>query len=411
MIKVFRKCSQTLKQSETKDYESIPASPQALLSLIYDHLHDHIERQSSHLIIATLAFILTRTSTEYFIEVSRSIGFGHSEGIRDAIGVPKEYPAFFPPELTSALPIAQKSLRLLRAAQPNHPLLQNSKRSLDIRWFWTTDEIMAAVNSTETPKDIAVTEKAGDELSSTSTAYLPELLEFRIYDLEPGRLIGQSCFDAAYTSAPTLALDNFIKTFPPSLPPIAPTLYHLTSLVVKPLLLHATTLSNTLLSLFLTLPPPLDIHSHLRLMRSYMLLMSPAFRTRLSAALFSDSGNFDADVKSSEVLSLRRGSQKTDLRSKTWAVGLAPALLDRATWPPMDTDLSFFLRTVILDSFEVNVNDETLRSRVEEIENRLGFAVRDLPTKSGQNAWLNPLRTCSLSISGLCMAYLIKFVF
>lgn len=122
--------------------------------------------------------------------------------------------------------------------------------------------------------------------------------------------------------------------------------------------------------------------------------MSPSFRTRLSAALFSDSGDFDADVKSSGVLSLRHRSQNADLQSKTWAVGIAPALLDRATWPPMDTDLSFFLRTVILDSFEANANDDALRSRVEEIENRLGFAVRDLPTSAGQNAWMNPLRMC-----------------
>ncbi|KIK67495.1 hypothetical protein GYMLUDRAFT_37627 [Collybiopsis luxurians FD-317 M1] len=377
------------------EYQNIIASPHELLSLIYEHLHNHIERQSSHSVIATFAFILTESCNEYFEDVSRSIGFGGSGQSVDKVGSPlsKHYPTFFPPELIAALPIAQQSLKLLRAAQPDHVLLQKSKLFSNIRWFWTSDQILAAVNggnfSGHIKTDAAIKVRAQSPLSSTT--YLPELAEFQVYDLEPGCFIGQSCFDASYTSAPTLALENFIALFPPSLPPMAPTLAHLTSLVVKPLLSHATTLSNTLLSLFLTLPPPLDIHSHLHLLRSYMLLMSPSFRTRLSAALFSDTGDFDADVKSSHRLSLGRGSQPAELRRQTWAVGLAPALLQKATWPPMDTDLSFFLRTVILDSFEVDSNEETRRSRAEEIENRLGFAVRDLSTEPGQDAWMNPL--------------------
>ncbi|KAJ4497219.1 Spc98 family-domain-containing protein [Lentinula lateritia] len=392
-----RLCKRQGEGLSPKDYEAIPSSPQALLSLIHDHLHFHIESQSPHHINATLAFILTRTSTEYLKDVSRSVGFGSSERLLGDSSFSREYPTFFPKELLDALPVAQRSLKLLRVAQPDHPILKGSTRLSNIQWFWTSEDILAAVNgSEETTTEILAPIKTADQ--SSTIAYLPALAEFHIFDFEPGSLNGRSCFDTVYTSGPTLALDNFIKSFPSSFPPITPTLAHLTSLVLKPLLLHATALSTTLLSLFLALPPPLDIHSHLRLIRSYMLLMSPSFRRRLSAALFSDSGNFDADAESSRAFSLgslRHGTQRADLRRKTWAVGLAPALLDRATWPPMDTDLSFFLRTVILDSYEVNANDEARRDRVEEIENRLGFAVRHIST-GHTNAWANPLHVEAL---------------
>ncbi|KAJ3868300.1 gamma-tubulin complex, DGRIP91/SPC98 component protein [Lentinula novae-zelandiae] len=392
-----RLCNRQGEGLSPKDYEAIPSSPQALLSLIHDHLHFHIESQSPHHINATLAFILTRTSTEYLKDVSRSVGFGSSERLLGDSSFSREYPTFFPKELLDALPVAQRSLKLLRVAQPDHPILKGSTRLSNIQWFWTSEDILAAVNgSEETTTENLAPIKTADQ--SSTIAYLPALAEFHIFDFEPGSLNGRSCFDTVYTSGPTLALDNFIKSFPSSFPPIAPTLAHLTSLVLKPLLLHATALSTTLLSLFLALPPPLDIHSHLRLIRSYMLLMSPSFRRRLSAALFSDSGNFDADAESSRAFSLgslRHGTQRADLRRKTWAVGLAPALLDRATWPPMDTDLSFFLRTVILDSYEVNANDEARRDRVEEIENRLGFAVRHIST-GHTNAWANPLHVEAL---------------
>ncbi|KAJ4483487.1 gamma-tubulin complex, DGRIP91/SPC98 component protein [Lentinula aciculospora] len=375
-----------------KDYEPMPSSPHALLSLIYNHLHDHIEYQSPHHVKATLAFILTSASSEYFKEVSGSIGFG-SEGSSGNSGLSREYPTFFPSELIDALPVAQKSLKLLRVAQPNHPILKDSRYFSDIQWFWTPKEILSAVNSSEEgSKNIVSPVKVEDQPLSSSSTYLPELAEFQIFDLEPGNLNGQSCFDMTYTSAPRLALDAFIKGFPSSFPPITPTLTHITSLVLNPLLLHATTLSTTLLSIFVALPPPLNIHSHLRLLRSYILLMSPSFKRRLSAALFSDSGNFEESPTAFSLGSLRHGVQRTDLRRKTWAVGLAPALLERATWPPMDTDLSFFLRTVIWDSFEDSVNEEARRSRVEEIENRLGFAVRDLSHQTGHSAWSNPLR-------------------
>lgn len=108
----------------------------------------------------------------------------------------------------------------------------------------------------------------------------------------------------------------------------------------------------------------------------------------------------------------RATSNKDKERSKfelhrPWAVGLAPALTDRDTWPPGGADLSFFLRTVIVDSLDLGHasgenekrDEETgidngRQGVMEEAEFRLGFAIRDLPVGPGRDRWLNPTCEC-----------------
>jgi hypothetical protein len=94
-------------------------------------------------------------------------------------------------------------------------------------------------------------------------------------------------------------------------------------------------------------------------------------------------------------------STNNDDRTKPWAIGLASSLTARETWPPGGADLSFHLRTVIVDSLELGYKDaeaeeKTLgRKRVlEKAEVRLGFAIRDLPVGAGRDRWLNPLCMC-----------------
>ena len=63
-------------------------------------------------------------------------------------------------------------------------------------------------------------------------------------------------------------------------------------------------------------------------------------------------------------------------------------------------DLSFLLRTVIVDSLDEGrlVGGGNGRNVVlEEAEWRLGFAIRDLPVGVGRDRWLNP--TCEWSPS------------
>ena len=191
-------------------------------------------------------------------------------------------------------------------------------------------------------------------------------------------------------------LRAFILHFPETFPSITPTFSELIDLMFKDLLHHASTLSSTLLSLFIASTDNLNFHSHLVLLRSYLLVAAPSFKSRLLAALFSDAGEYEVDQSphSMSIRSLRRESSKKLKESKQpWAVGLSPNLLDRETWPPVGADLSFFLRTVIVDSLEKGRENEIVgRKQVtEEAGWRLGFAIRDLPTGPGHDKWLNPL--------------------
>ncbi|KAF8070027.1 gamma-tubulin complex, DGRIP91/SPC98 component protein [Lyophyllum atratum] len=435
-------------RDETQSPDAYPASdlsPVVLLSSIYSHLGRHLERQSPRVMIAIFAYMLTHVSHEYIQQVSRSVGYradptkkasrstggkldqhlfdeeeeeeqdGELSDARERLG--DTFPDFFPPELLNILPAAQRSLTLLEAASPHHPILQRTMTQGAIRWFWTETLIEAAwkgqysnVDGTGEPSDALAPELIVADGGNSD----PEFSVFKLFDLEPGANIGSSTA-LAKAQTTTQSLQTFIDEFPASLPPLTPTLTHLTSLVLAPLLQHASTLSTALLTLFLSPSPSnpsdtLSFQAHLVLLRSYLLLTAPPFKSRLAAALFSDQGDCDYDhdhtPRAMSIRSLRRktSSKKANAnaggggaeRSQPWAVGLAPSLLEREMWPPVGADLSFFLRTVIVDSFENEKwgegGGEKARSRVlEEAEYRLGFAIRDLPVGSGRDKWLNPL--------------------
>lgn len=378
--------------------------------------------------LSLLAFILTYTSHDYFGQLSRSVAYGgdathktsHVVGEKNdqyinasdneaddregsASGEPKKMilPDFLPPELANVLPAAQQSLLLLRTAQPDHPLLRTSPSFSAIRWFWSESEISAAWEYHQflPQSDVGLSRATitdAQDLKSASFTYKPEICELSVFDLEPGSQLVRS---AVYDTTGQSTLESFIASFPSGLPAITPTLPHLTSLVFSRLVLHASSLSNALLSLLLQSPGILNVQAHLKLLQSYLLLTSPAFKSRLASALFSDTTEFEDDNSTSLSLHTFRRipGQKQGQKSQPWAVGLAPALLDRETWPPIGADLSFFLRTVIVDSFESTKELDgrrPARQVLEEAEYRLGFAIRDLPTGPGRDKWLNPLGMC-----------------
>ncbi|KAK0225647.1 gamma-tubulin complex, DGRIP91/SPC98 component protein [Armillaria fumosa] len=423
------------------NYIALESQPQVLLSQIYDHLNIHIEQQSQKDIVAILAYILTSTSPEYFLHVSRSVGFGRhrplpqtshvigdrsdeytggtledADTAKQLDGLESEsadlFPAFFA-GLSDTLPAARKSLVLLMAAQPDHPMLKAHSTEDDIRWFWSPSEIDDAFNDRPVhPPSNRDVHKRDDNEQPFSRP--PELAQFGVFDLEPGARINQSFLGNTSITSSTTNLKTFIHSFPETLPPITPTLPHLTTLVLRPLLVHASKLSGELLSFFLQPSTPLNIRMHMKLLQSYLLLGAPQFKTRLATALFSDNENYDAQARnpmSLQAFRIRRRNRsgRVDMQSSAWAVGLAPSLLDREMWPPVGADLSFFLRTVIVDSFESVVQANKLTSAqntrqglLEEVDNRLGFAIRDLPTGRGRDRWLNPL--CA-SLDFLYMEY------
>ena len=93
-------------------------------------------------------------------------------------------------------------------------------------------------------------------------------------------------------------------------------------------------------------------------------------------------------------------SSKHATSAASWVVGLSTELTG-GIWPPTGADLSYYLRTVVIDALNADYPDRQLSERsgsvsqesvqvVEEAEWRLGFAIRDLPTGSGHAKWLNP---------------------
>ncbi|KAF8639530.1 hypothetical protein AX17_001435 [Amanita inopinata Kibby_2008] len=407
-----------------EDYLSLPSAPVPLLNRIYNELALHVERQSPQVITAMFAFILTNTCHDFFRDISQTVGYcgNYIKNSKHVVGervdqyaideidedvqandmfeameqLSADFPSFFPPELLEVLPAAQKSLILLQAAQPEHPLLVSPQERENIKWFWTEKEIEAAWNKAAGEETIS--DPTLQSLSSkgyrSSTTYKPELSQFQIFDQEPGSYTEQSAFKAEMSTLD--AFRNFIDRFPDRLPSITPTLPHLASLVFSKLVDHASKLSNTLLFVFLSANGNLNLRAHLELLRSFLLTTLPAFESRLSSALFSDAEEYELDAKPNgmSLHSLRRRSSKKIVKgSQPWAVGLAPALLEREAWPPVGADLGFFLRTVIVDSIEDGENENVEgRDKVrEEAEYRLGFAIRDLPVGSGKRNWLNPL--------------------
>ena len=410
-------------QFSPEDYPQLDSSPNSLLSHICECLKLHIERQSPVIIRAMIAFILTGASQEYLNEVGRSIGFGGhpsqrlskvsremdiyqldadeeeaDEDICDLLDrVETTFPSFFPQNLLQVLPAAQKSLVLLHIAQPDHSLLNTPMGHSSVRWLWTVEEIMASFNNLPLPSGYGISPPSIPlplSPASEGISYKPELSDFHVFDLEPGLSTGEPSLNINNPSGQLLRA--FIHHFPETLPSITPTFSELTALMFKDLLHHASTLSSTLLSLFITSKDNLNFHSHLVLLRSYLLIAAPSFKSRLLAALFSDAGEYEVDQPSHSmsIRSLRRKPSKKFKESKQpWAIGISPNLLDRETWPPVGADLSFFLRTVIVDSLEKGIEDEIVGQKpvTDEAGWRLGFAIRDLPTGPGRDKWLNPL--------------------
>ncbi|TFK25244.1 hypothetical protein FA15DRAFT_703942 [Coprinopsis marcescibilis] len=411
-------------------YPPFNPSPIKIISHIYNHLASHYERQSPREILAIFAHILDTSSREYFHHVGIAVGYGgqpvkqpakfedqnnedyyslddegeEEEDISEALQqIQTEFPDFFPKPLLDLLPAAQKSLILLQKAQPDHPLLSSEESAKKrVRWFWAEQAITSVWNELEMKQDVSSMKTAGGLQHPTDVElqrdYPTDIADFRVFDLEPGQFNGVSSLQIVDKSTSELA--QFIDKFPAHLPAITPTLPHLTFLVFRKLLDHSTKLSSTLLSLFLSSSGNLNFQLHLGLLRSYLLVTEPAFKSRLLEALFSDSGNYGIDSTTRDMRTFRPQTKpKTQGAGKqAWAVGLSPNLLEREIWPPVGGDLSFFLRTVIVDALNggKDWDDEEARRKRHVVHAeaiwRIGFAIRDLPTGFGKAKWLDPLR-------------------
>ena len=310
------------------------------------------------------------------------------------------FPSFISSDASETLIRARKSLKFLSTAQPDHPLLQQSASRRRVTWFWTNEEVSAAWDSKTNLVDLPdaadnESASAGSSDSDTSSDCGP-LAQFKIFSLEPGTHIAPSVQGAE------MALQSFLDNFPPHLPSLTPTVSHLSNLVLSPLITHCTSVSGALISLLLSPGSHLYLHSHLVLLRSYLLLTLPAFTRRLQAALFSDSDDWNFEGSTVRAMAKSTHNRKhvaSGGSAAQWAVGLGLGLAERDSWPPGGSDLSYYLRTVIVDSLESLIkltgnesldSSEGRRQIFAEAEFRLGFVIRDLPAGSGRERWLNP---------------------
>lgn len=408
---------------------SVAPCATSLLSSIYDRLSTCIEHSSSRVIVALLAFVLGSASQPYFDRICESVALrsprvkhrstvdsisGHLhqdigeytsadvEGSDDE-EIDELHPSFISQRLVQALGRARKSLALLRSAQSTHPLFQSSSGEATIRWIWSEREIQAAVDGgQETPPP--QTESKPISIAQTPPLiplYNEDLHEFSRFHHEPGT---QTDSDVIVSEASRPSqFQLFLSSFPETLPSLTPTLPDLTNLVLSPLVQRIDSISGALVEVFLSPASHLHLHSNLVILRSYLLLTSHSFKSRLQTALFSDADD--------SIVHSHRGSSSVDRPSKTpknsppppdrWAIGLSRKLMEDG-WPPGGASLSFFLRTVIIDSLEHDHYHEFRTARetpgdsnsaririLREAEWRLGFAIRDLPTGS-EAKWLNP---------------------
>jgi Gamma tubulin complex component C-terminal len=315
-----------------------------------------------------------------------------------------KHPCFVPRDLQSSLRNAQRSLAILQAACFNHPLLTEDVQNLSsLGWFWTAQEVTAAWDR-KVIKSQADIIPFSSPLVLDGPEYKPELAHFQVFDRDPGVHLTNA--------SPLNQIQKFIQTFPDSLPALTPTLDILTCLVLSPLSERAAALSTALLEVFMSpaISESLDhevdlnLRSHLILLRSFLLLCSHSFKTKLSAALFSDSDQYLRETRWKDARSLLV-TQRPPMgfeEQKPWPVGLALGLITRESWPPGGSELSFYLRTVIVDSIEAQANRKRMPSEsgtnrpptaLDMAESNLGFAIRDLPTGKGRDRWLDPCCT------------------
>ncbi|KAI5121959.1 hypothetical protein M0805_002030 [Coniferiporia weirii] len=447
-------------------YGLIPKSPQKLLSHIYDFLFLNIERQVSRVVLAILSYILTTASRPYFRSIAQSIGL---EGLEDTISNARrnarrprddvsaalfgdeedegnndidfsddgdggggsagadEFPSFISEESRDAIVRARRSIKILSSPELEGTQSINLPAFRKLEWVWEDEEVTALAHSLCIGEPVpprcgegTTPEPQKPNLETPTSRYKPELARLAIFDMEPGNFVPDGLTSSS--SAHVQSLSSFIQSYPATLPSLTPTLPLLSTLVLAPVRAQAAALGRAALRIFLTPGSPLHLRAHLVLLRAYLLLAAPAFKARLSAALFSDA---DADGDDPEenimAITIRTRDRNTNwravrarangadtpdgYRAQPWAVGLSFGLTDSVQWPPGGSDLSFYLRRVIMDSLEyvraaesVSISGENARYPAElgddefwdEAESRLGFALRDLPVGTGRNKWLDP---------------------
>ena len=414
--------------------------PGALINWIYDRLirtsSRARENPTGNESVATLAFLLQRVSEPYLRLLQQWIGLADAStldadlipfaqpwndlGIERSAGSdvgweyrfdPSRTPDFFSDQQKTLLFEAGRSLRTLRAASDGrHPLCSTE-------WYlplsWTSDGESQDINSIilrherRVYREVEAWRKI--ESSSIST---PELEEHRgdatstsrgesIPASHETRNFAHLFFDAVQSQDVTVAdarspqtISNFLKGYPTiitSARDVEHSHKRRAMRIASPLCSHGRLVSRALLSLYID-----DLHllDHFDILRAYFSAGDPAFLERVSKAVLGDvevdptrSVGMGRRARTRARMGLRDVNETSGPSEQPISVGLGIGLSDRSRWPPGGAEMTYALRTAIVD-------DELKSGPVwRSIEDMVSFAIQDLPVEDSnprRKTWLDP---------------------
>lgn len=221
----------------------------------------------------------------------------------------------------------------------------------------------------------------------------------------PGTHLSQGQTTSLWSPTPVSDLEELVTWHSnpsrPLLPEDTPTLsQHISSHLLAPLLTHSSLISTALVSLYLD---SLNLLEHLDILRAYWLGGDVSFLERVNGALFGkdSAGAGEAlgmgkRARTRARLGLGRDDDVDNDKAeeqREWGIGLGIGLSERTKWPPGGAELTYALRTAIVD----DEREEVVKGEVwEGIEDKVSYAIQDLPEdqKDGRRAkWLNPQGT------------------
>ncbi|KAA1102550.1 hypothetical protein PGTUg99_014206 [Puccinia graminis f. sp. tritici] len=314
---------------------------------------------------------------------------------------PDRVSSFFPITLAESIFKAGVSLRILRRANPFHPICLSYpvEEHGQSRWVWTPQDlekvhqaasaqrhdmklqISAWRHGTKRSDDPSMTIRRAKQASSTRMQDIEQGLEIKDFlkvisaGLKPhDTQVGGSRHIDERQRGLIESLEERLRGCKIErsglLQPMEiPSLDILTEVtVLESLRCRALEIDRCLLSFFLV---DLEFLDHLKILNQFLFCNDMMFNERLTNALFS------------------RGEGSSQ-RSSRRPVGVSERLLRRGSWPPGGFDLSFALRTVILDSVAPDQRPMGYRSSSawETLEDRLSFAIRPgIEDSAGERAY------------------------
>jgi hypothetical protein len=223
---------------------------------------------------------------------------------------------------------------------------------------------------------------------------------WNIVNQAPGSHFGSIQPNSLWSPTPLAELEAFMArhsvTENPLLAEDSPTLpQHISSHLLAPLLTHSSLISTSLVSLYLD---NLGFLDHLDVLYAYWLGGDVSFLERVNGALFGkdtagagEALGMGKRARTRARLGLTRDDQDAERpeEQREWGIGLGIGLSERTKWPPGGAELTYALRTAIVDDTRPFVQSEVW----EAIEDKVSYAIQDLPEdrRDGRRAkWLNP---------------------